>query len=202
MRHPRAGALGATAGDVPGVHALPGTRAPRATTQKRLVENRALLDSMDLEADGARARSLIATPRPARETRPRLRQRSFLMRIGVAQRRSSGLAAALCAAVGLAAQQPAPTPGTTPPPADGAGRGAAGRALARGRPGRARSRPRAVGERVHRLPRLAGARLGDRPEHHPHEDGQLRPLRADRPAACSARSSRPGHPTQSGKPSA
>ena len=75
-------------------------------------------------------------------------------------------------------------------------------AVAGGRSGGARSRAGALGQRVHRLPRLAGARLGDRPEHHPHEDGQLRPLRADTPGSVLGPFLKAGHPTQSGKPSA
>ena len=42
------------------------------------------------------------------------------------------------------------------------------------RSGRARSRAGAVGQPLHRLPRLAGARLRDRSEYHPDENRQLR----------------------------
>ncbi len=59
----------------------------------------------------------------------------------------------------------------------GRGRPPARQSAVRGRPGRARSRPRALGQPLHRLPWLAGTRIRHRPEHHPHEDRQLRPLR-------------------------
>ena len=93
------------------------------------------------------------------------------MRIGVLQEIAIGLAVVLAGAVGMAAQQPAATP-----PAAAA------------RPPVARSpvvdpaahdRGRALWAKpLHRLPWVAGPRIGHGPEHHPHEDRQLRSLRA------------------------
>ena len=83
-------------------------------------------------------------------------------------RRRSLPAAAAAVADRARARRRAPAP---------AARRAADRPIAGRRPGGARSRPRAVGEPLHRLPRLAGARIGHRSEHHPDEDRELRSQR-------------------------
>ena len=122
------------------------------------------------------------------------------MGIGVGQRISMGVAVVFCAVTMLPAQGPpggggrgAPPPAQTPAvqQADPTGR----------RSGGARSRPRVVGEPLHRLPWLAGARVGHRPEHHPDEDGQLRSVRG-RAGSVLGPFLKAGHPTQSSKPSA
>ena len=102
------------------------------------------------------------------------------MRIGVSQGISAGIVVGLCPVALIAAQEP-PAGRRRAPVRDAAARGAgagrgAGLALARRRSGRARSRPGALGEPLHRLSRVAGARLRDRSEHHPDEDRELRSL--------------------------
>ena len=119
------------------------------------------------------------------------------MGMGVSHKISVGMMLAVGAVLALRAQEP--------PAGRGGGAGRGGRAscyasarssadiaLARRRSGRARSRPRALGEPLHRVPRLPGARFGYRSEHHPHEDRQLRSLARLRPGVSSDRSSRPG----------
>ena len=120
------------------------------------------------------------------------------MRIGLFQSSFVRTCRGLCAVALLPAQEPPAGRGG----GAGQGRGAGPPAQAPAVPQVARSPvvdqaahdrgPGAVGEPLHRLPRLAGARFGHRSEHHPDEDGELRSQR--RPGGQRPRTVPQGRP--------